>query len=303
MRFSHVFIPMVMNSLKRGEFVYKIILTFLFIQLTLASSIPENNILRPVLNKSDEQRNTFFELVRKVEYAYKDLIESYGKIFTVTADWEESKVNAAAWIKGDSYNFKIFGGLYRFETITDDAFLLVACHEVGHLIGGAPTYKPFDDASSEGQADYFSISKCFRRVVSGEDHEAGLMNKPLDPLALSECAESFDRESEQYLICLRSSLAISDMANTLKELSNMDFAPRIDTPDSYVRMFIIFNGYPNPQCRVDTLFAGSLCQVSHDDENDFGLKLYNKGNCSVEAGHTRGLRPKCWYVERGEDNE
>ena len=31
----------------------------------------------------------------------------------------------------------MFGGLAGHETITTDAFALVACHELGHHIGGA----------------------------------------------------------------------------------------------------------------------------------------------------------------------
>lgn len=283
--------------------MFKILIPFILIQFSFASSIPENDLLRPVLEKSDEQKENFFRLVGSVERAYREDIESYGKTLVVTSDWEDPKVNASAWKKGDEYNFKIYGGLYRFEPVTDDAFLLVACHEVGHLIGGAPTYKPFNNASSEGQADYFSVSKCFRRVIRGEDHESVIGNTPLSPLALSECAESFATNSEQYLICLRTSVAIVAMANTIKAISDIPEVPQIDTPDPYVRMFIIFNGYPNPQCRIDTLFAGSLCQVSSEVENDFDLLLYNQGNCSVEGGDTRGLRPLCWYVPRSDIQE
>lgn len=292
-------------SQKQGEFVLKILLSFLIIQLSFASSIPENDLVRPILNKlsEDKQEKRFYSLVSSVENTYRGLIESNGKSFTVISDWEDPKVNASAWKKGNSYNFKIFGGLYRFETITDDAFLLVACHEVGHLIGGAPTYKPFNNASSEGQADYFSVSKCFRKVVRGEDHETIIKDTPLSPLALSECSKSFSSNSEEYLICLRTSVAIVAMANTFKAISDIAQVPQIDSPDPYVIMFTIFNGYPNPQCRVDTLFAGSLCQVSSEIENDFELALYNQGNCSVENGDTRGLRPLCWYVPRSDNNE
>ncbi|PIK15148.1 hypothetical protein [Halobacteriovorax sp. JY17] len=281
--------------------MFKILISLLFIQASLASSIPDNRILRPVTDKSQAQEERFHALIDQVENTYRNYIESFGKTFSVTRDWQNPQVNAAAWKKENSYNFKIYGGLYRFETITDDAFLLVACHEVGHLVGGAPTYKPFNDGSSEGQADYFSVAKCFRKVIKGEDHESIIKGIPLEPLALSECAESFSIHSEEYSICLRASLAIGDMANTFKAISDIEILPTINTPDPYVRMFTIFNGYPNPQCRVDTLFAGSLCQVSEEIDNDFSLKLYNEGNCSVEAGHTRGLRPKCWYVPRGED--
>jgi len=280
------------------KFLY---LLLLIPSLINAAAIPENGLSRPVGAKSNNEEKIFNTLIDKVEKAYRPYIESYSKEFNVERYWDDPKVNAAAWIKGDSYNFKIYGGLFRFETISHDAFLLVACHEVGHLIGGAPTYKPFNDGSSEGQADYFSITKCFRKVVRGDDHKKTLRGKSLEPLAIKECELSFSKKSEDYQICLRSSVAIKDMAKTLKAISNITEVPSINTPDPYERMFIIFNGYPNPQCRIDTLFAGSLCNVSEEEENDFYLKLYNKGNCAVANGDQRGLRPKCWYVPREED--
>lgn len=279
----------------------KLFILFLYIPLSLASAIPENSLRRPVLNKSNGDKAQFLKLISKVETIYRPYIESFGVNFTIEKDWENERVNASAFKKGSDYTLKILGGLFRFETITPDAFLLVTCHEVGHLIGGAPTYKPFNNASSEGQADYFSTAKCFRRAIRGENHSKFISKDLLSPLAIKECSLSFKESSESYNICLRTSVAIKAMAKTMKAISDIKVLPVIETPDPYERMFIIFNGYPNPQCRVDTLFAGSLCNVSEEDENDFSLKLYNKGNCSVDGGDIRGLRPKCWYVPRGED--
>lgn len=66
----------------------------------------------------------------------------------------------------------LFVQIVRDEIIdremTEDAFLVTVCHELGHLLGGAPyhgqkiyKYRAF---SSEDQADKFSASKCLKRV-------------------------------------------------------------------------------------------------------------------------------------------
>ncbi len=88
------------------------------------------------------------------------------------------------------------------------------------------------------------------------------------------------------------------MAKTIKVLANLDTQPEIDTPDPKERTLIIFNGYPSAQCRIDTMYSGSLCHKSHNQLLD--MNLYNKGNCSTENGDIIGNRPRCWYVERSD---
>ena len=268
-----------------------------------ATMIPKNDLNIPASYKglTDIDEVKFNEILDSLEGAYRPLIESQGNTFTVERDWEDGTVNAKAWKKGDNFFFKMYGGLARYETMTPDSYLLVGCHEVGHLIGGAPTIKPFNISSSEGQADYFSTLKCFRKVVRGQDHSKIIAEKPIHPLALSECGLSFEINSESYEICLRTNLANMAMARTFHKLRDLELLPAFDTPDPYVRMFIIFNGYPNSQCRMDTLFAGSLCNVSEEDNVD--MNLYNKGVCSTIKNDKRGVRPLCWYVPREEDKQ
>lgn len=250
--------------------------------------------------------DNYHRLVDKVENTYRPIIEALGKDFTVNRDWENDKVNAQAKKEGNNFIINTFGGLARFESMTDDAFLLVTCHEIGHLIGGAPTIKPFNIASSEGQADYFATLKCMRKVIRGENHKDIIGDSRLHPLVLSECYESFNPnnkdnkdDSEDYLICLRTSLANKAMARTFKLLGDLETLPKFDTPDPYERMFILFNGYPNAQCRLDTLLAGSICNA--DLSESVHMELYNKGVCSTPNGDTRGVRPRCWYVPREDE--
>lgn len=245
--------------------------------------------------KANISQEKFNQLIDQVVDPYREVIlNHYGaKKFVVNRLWEDPKVNASARKKDGIFSLKIYGGLARFKDLTPDAFTLVICHELGHLIGGAPTWKPFNISSSEGQADYFSTLKCFRRINLGKNIE--ISQKTIHPIALEKCKIAFSQK-EELDICLRSSKAQESLAKTITYLANLDEVPKFDTPDPYERMFTIFNGYPNPQCRLDTMLAGSVCVNNIYETHDMGL--YNKGNCSVPGGDAQGLRPKCWYVER-----
>ena len=272
------------------------ILIILFLSFNaIGSIIPLNNLKISKNVKSNINEMKFNQLIDSVVLAYNDEIPSYGaKEFIVNRFWEDERVNASSGKKNGNFILNIYGGLARFSPVTEDAFKLILCHEMGHLIGGAPTWKPFNDASSEGQADYFATLKCFRRI-----HLNSTIQKPtirIHPTALVKCDQYHQSDFDKNL-CYKSTLAQESLSRTIKELANLADLPDFDTKDPYVRMFTIFNGYPNPQCRLDTMFAGSLC--SNDIFEKMDLNLYNKGNChSFKSDPIDTLRPKCWYVER-----
>ena len=283
-----------MKTLKKITLITSIILTTY--QSTLASMLPKNDLRVPI-RKNAHDENKSHQLIDQIEKVYTPIINEQRGHFFVTREWENERVNAAAGRSKDGqFQIKVFGGLYRYETISDDAFLLILCHEIGHLIGGAPTVKPFNNITSEGQADYFSTSKCFRRVVRGENHKQKANLSLVNPLAKRECLKVYPKNSEDYEICIRVNVANRDMANTIEDLNNLKRNTlKIETPDPYERMFIVFNGYPEPQCRLDTLFKGSLCRKNENSSLD--LQVYNGNNCNVYEDQF-GLRPLCWYVPR-----
>ena len=261
--------------------------------------LPESHITAPLTVKNAKLTEARFNiLIDQVVNSYRDVFHEYGMHkLMVNRQWESEKINASA-ARGSNNTFlmNIYGGLGRYEPITDDAFMLILCHEVGHLIGGAPTMKPQNNISSEGQADYFSTAKCFRKIAQKYPEKIP-PKADIHPLAREKCRDTFSKDQTMKAeICLRSSLAQESLARTMAMLSENEVTPKLDTPDPEERTFIIFNGYPSPQCRIDTLFSASLC---HRDENELlDLKKYNKGVCSVPNGDIAGVRPRCWYVPR-----
>lgn len=275
-------------------------LTLLIILLTqnsLASMLPTNDLRIPMNQKSNIDQNQFNQTIDTIVDEFQiDLLSHGVSEIKVNKDWESDRVNASAKKKDGIFQLNVYGGLGRHGLMNQDALALIVCHEIGHIVGGAPTWKPFSIASSEGQADYFATLKCFRRIHKKSQKE--YLKEDVNELAWNKCREQYSQEQEFHL-CLRSSKAQERLALLLQTLSKEPKTPDFSTPDPYVIMFTLFNGYPNIQCRLDTLFAGSLC--INDTNELLDMKLYNKSVCSKFSNHKTGVRPKCWYVPTLDD--
>lgn len=279
-----------------------ILLFIVSISSAFASIIPANDLYIGTQTKnlklSEAEFNTMLD---KIEKAYGNIVkEGYNaKKLVINRKWDDGTVNASAGRSGRFFVMNVYGGLARYKGLSNDGFMLVLCHEMGHLIGGAPTWKPRNVASSEGQADYFSTTKCFRKIIADDDNESFLAKREINEHARAKCSQIYKNKADLN-ICLRSSIAQESLAGTLADLGGLDIKPEITTPDPKEVGLILFNGYPSAQCRLDTLFAGSLCNRPFDELAK--MDSYNIGMCTTSNGFEEGLRPKCWYAER-EDNE
>lgn len=254
-------------------------------------SIPVDESRKLGLN--EEQ---FHAVIDKIERIYAPLAAAQKGKLTVVRKWSDSAVNARAMRSGKVWKVELFGGLARHEAMTYEGFALVACHEIGHLFGGAPSMgsiltKP---VSIEGQADYFATTKCLRKFFLDEDNADLLRDQNVPNVLKQSCSQEFGHVEDQN-ICLRSGVAALAMAQYFALTKNIP-APRFETPDtSKVKETLV--GYPSPQCRLDTYFHGSLCEVSFTE--DFSLSDPSIGSCHQKRGHIKGLRPVCWFKAVG----
>jgi hypothetical protein len=118
----------------------------------------------------------------------------------------------------------MFGGLARHETITEDGFATVVCHEIGHHIGGAPKKSSWwgsSWASNEGQADYFGTSKCLRKMMEKEDNTSIIANMEIPAHVTKKCNASFNNIAE-ISMCQRGAMAGLSLANLFRALRNLD---------------------------------------------------------------------------------
>lgn len=259
---------------------------------------PPNHLMIPVIagskQMSEQDFNNILDLVQKV---YTPLFVNYGfGLFQIERRWTDNTVNAFADVGSakDSSGktvparfIHMFGGLARHPEMTREGFLLVACHEIGHHLGGYPRFSEDTWASVEGEADYYSTSKCARFVLGQlSTNVAWATHTAVDPLVTAQCTSSFTNQNQQAL-CMRSSIAGLALGRTLGSLEG-NVNVLFGTPDKSV-VTETNPDHPAAQCRLDTYFQASLCQKPETDRMGAGP---GQGACEAPE---RGARPACWY--------
>ncbi|MBF0314512.1 MAG: hypothetical protein HQK50_13260 [Oligoflexia bacterium] len=235
-------------------------------------------------------KEVFNKVITDVETIYVPIVSAKGGKLVVNRNWDDGTVNAYASRSGNTWNVAMFGGLARHETVTPDGFALVVCHELGHHIGGAPKIRYNTWASNEGQSDYFSSLKCLRRYFEFDDNVAVVAALNV-PVAVQKACDEAHPNILDAAICKRSAMAGKSVGDLFVALSR-GRAIEFSTPDRTV-VTRTNDAHPAAQCRLDTYFAGALCEV--DKEEDVSNTNVNTGTCTTANGQKIGLRPLCWY--------
>lgn len=203
-------------------------------------------------------------------------------ILTVNTDWQTPYFSAWAKQEGPlKYSISFWGGMARIPGMNDEAHALVACHEIGHILGGTPrlTIKDFIWSSSEGQSDYFATGICLKRYFKFlEIQKPSIEPQDIPETSYTLCRTQYESDLD-FKVCLRSSKAIVGFGRLMMHLNKSIPQLGIDTPSQNTVSKTMLNSYPDEQCRIDTLFQGSLCP-----EGQFPCQ-----------GKDIGARPACWY--------
>jgi hypothetical protein len=258
--------------------------------------LPENDLKIPADSKmaAGITEAQFMSVIDRIEAIYEPVISGLGVKLTIQRKWSDATVNANASQSGKVWNVNMYGGLARHETITEDGFALVLCHELGHHIGGAPRKAGLFGgswASNEGQADYFANLKCLRKTFLNDDNIA-IVAALNAPKALTDaCNKAYAKDKDDAAICIRGGMAGKSVANLFSVLSKLPDT-LFDSPDANVVKKTDDN-HPKAQCRLDTYFQGSLCDIGMNDE--VSQKDETVGTCNISTGHKLGNRPFCWF--------
>src|SRR5690606_31589808 len=98
-------------------------------------------------------------------------------------------------------------------------------------------------------------------------------------------------DSEQYYLCQRISAAAYVLAKILNRGNEVSFEEK-----DLAVVAETFTRHPKAQCRLDTYFAGALCDnlmpVSNSNSKD--------GMCNRSEGDSVGVRPLCWFAPDAE---
>ena len=158
--------------------------------------------------------------------------------------------------------------VHRKQSMTEDAYVAMLCHEVGHLLGGKPyssnTLKPSNDwvsdtpSSSEGQSDYFAGSCLKKYYSSGNDNSTAV----IVPDRIKNLCSSKYTNSNDVNICLRSAKAgyevMMYIASIYEQFGPDSTMPRPNMNLSEADGVSAARMYPSLQCRFDTYLAAAL---------------------------------------------
>jgi len=266
-------------------------------ELGITGFVEDSSMLQQAfsLRQSEIDKAEYDRILDKIEDIYTPIFKEKGGVMKIMRLWESEELNARAARNNDDWILKMYGGLARHASFTSDGFALVACHEIGHHIGGAPKKSSFFDkfswVSNEGQADYWANAKCFRRYVLMDDNVAIVAEMGVDNFVRKQCEESFKEFDENEIaVCIRGAMAGKSLANFFGSQRGVELS--FETPDDEVKEKT-FHRHPAAQCRMDTYFQGSLCDISYEVE--VSQKDYKTGLCSRVDGFELGVRPLCWF--------
>ena len=249
--------------------------------------------------------------IQQLQETFAPLVQQHGGRLSIKGLWSKDQIVARATQMFGSWKIEFSGGLARRPELTPDGMTLIICHEIGHHLGGFPfaSGTPFGGywASVEGQADYYSTQVCARKLWANEEAINATRALAVDPVAQAECDLMYQAIAERQL-CYRVNEASASVVQTMAGLLNRPM-PQFSTPDATVRSATNEN-HPAIQCRLDTLFHGSLCPTIFDDRLIPGKRTEGgrtslaaereaaNSSCSAMSNFTRGLRPTCWFKAR-----
>lgn len=262
--------------------------------------LPESSLQFPISTFKSVGANQEMSTDRVIQHFKKVMgpivKKQMGKELIVKLDWENPKVNASATFDDkDNPVLILFGGMARHPELSEDGLLGILCHELGHHLGGAPKKKrgrsdKLSWSSAEGQADYYTTSKCLPLVL-----KEPLKSFNFDSVAKENEVQKAMSLCEGQTTCARINLAGLSMARVFASLKYYREFPSLEVNDDF-QAWETELGHPHPQCRLDTLRAGALCSVS--PLIPFDIMDPSIGACypnRPESEATNGERPRCWF--------
>lgn len=212
--------------------------------LALGAQTPSNQpplysfLGNPYDNGYQEER--FDQVLDHFLEVFSPVVAEHGGSFHIARDWSDGAVNMWAERLGKEFWLEVPGGMARYHLITEEAFILSLCHELGHLLGGPPDNRGI---SFEGQSDYYASQTCMSQFLKNFPAQ-----KPL-----SSDAEVF-QVCQSDLLCFRILQGAKSLTSLYAELERCP-APQLFTPSSQV-VSKTLTKHPPAQCRLDTFYAG-----------------------------------------------
>jgi hypothetical protein len=254
---------------------------------------------------TEQQFNSILDLI---ELRYRPEFFFFNATLVINRFWDDPTVNSYARRTGNNWIIDMYGGLARRAEITPDGFALVACHEVGHHLGGYPFFTGSWGAV-EGEADTYATQACARYIWRSDPANADIArNAP--QIVRDRCDAAWANTADRELCC-RIAMAGKSLSDLLGVLDGhqVDYS----TPDTQI-VRQTASGHPAAQRRLDTYFAGALCGVffNFDIIPGVGDPIgQNSPHAEITAatasclpasllmgtpGYNGQDRPRCWFA-------
>lgn len=271
--------------------VFSIIAMLLFSSISHAGLPLNDAAAAPPTQTWHIQEKDFWDLTSFIFEIYKPIFAAVRTQDGETVSWwiegnwqEKSATISSTKDKVPPHNWnkwitKVNGGIARHPFMTKDAFMLALCHEIGHLLAGAPL-KDYTTFAAEGQADYYATHVCARKVFGKIEKKR--KTKRLGA-KIDQCDKYFD-STYDINVCYRTLQAAQSLAEYIKVLARELRDTDVASSDLFAAK-ITEQLHSSSQCRLDTFVAGHYCDKLWDDKR---IPL-NKNNVCRN-------RPKCWFV-------
>ncbi|MCW8906099.1 MAG: hypothetical protein OQL28_02525 [Sedimenticola sp.] len=238
-------------------------------------------------------RNVYHTIIDVIDRQYRQAFVARGERLRIDRLWLDDTEQASAWWeedrRGEIAVLRLPGGLARQPIINADAYTLVVCHELGHHLAGPPRVWKY---SVEGQADYFGVAECLRRVLPRLPEHDAVREETTPGVVLNRCRQVYSSAAERDL-CIRSAMAGARLTRYFAHKRHID-PPDFERPEALL-VRRTERGPPTPQCRLDTYFAAALCNPRQEQVADAGPAWL----CSGNRPESPGQRPRCWFGSAG----
>lgn len=180
---------------------------------------------------SEIQVVDFYTIPVKIISLFQKELASTGYPLKLDAKWESPYFGAGVTLYENQFTIMILGGMTRIDDMTKKAYAAIVCHELGHILGGAPhqTIPSAEWSSAEGQSDFFAASVCLPRYFKSLNIKQELM------------ASEIEEAGFEMLT------ALSYIDREQKIVRHLDYKKKVAAT--------LINKYPDLQCRYETFRA------------------------------------------------
>lgn len=175
-------------------------------------------------------------------------LQKHPGTLQIEMDWSNPYLSAHAQMRGLTSVVSVWGGFLRAPGMSPMILAATLCHELGHVVGGAP-YQTIKGAefSTEGQSDFYSGLYCLPRFAKAFPRYFSRANGGVQKIC---------KDQEDCTAVLSAGLATVQF---MQKWSFQAYEPvRLEETAPEIQKYSP-NFYPSFQCRLDIFRQAATC--------------------------------------------